>query len=99
MKASTGVHVATIQTDIQVLWELEQPPTTITTVPSFPLRKRNGSYEVGLLWKGEERPEDNKKAAVAAMKSLVKRLKDSGTFEQYENTLMRDYAELGGDRA
>ena len=48
------IQVSNIQTDIQVLWELDQPPTTTTTLPSFPLQKINDSYEVGLLWKTGE---------------------------------------------
>ena len=89
------IEVSNIQTGIQVLWELDQPPTTTTTLPSFPLRKINNSYELRLLWKTEERLADNKNAAESAVRSLIKRLQSSGEFENYEKILMGEYLELG----
>ena len=41
------IQVSNIQTDIQVLWELDQPPTTTTTLPSFPLRKMYALFVCG----------------------------------------------------
>ena len=92
---NTVIQVANIQTDIETLWELEQPPKTVSVPPAFPMIKSGKSFKVGLLWKGEERPQDNKARAIAAVKSLVSRLKRNNTFEAYQDILMGEYKELG----
>ena len=92
---NTVIQVANIQTDIETLWELEQPPKTVSVLPAFPMIKSGKSFKVGLLWKCEERPQDNKARAIAAVKSLVSRLKRNNTFEAYQDILMGESKELG----
>ena len=89
----SAVQVANIAADIQVLWELDQPPVAKSILPAFPLKKRQDRYDVGLLWKGVERPKDNKNQAAAALSALVKKLHSTGQYSQYLNVL-KEYAQL-----
>ena len=94
---TSQVHVTQVRkvaVDIEFLWELEQPAENIRTLPAFPMRKDGRKYEVGLLWKDERRPEDNKAQAVASARTLMKRLERSNQREAYENILMKEYVEL-----
>ena len=43
------VNVQRVAADIQVLWELDQPPADVKILPVFPLRKTGRTYEAGLL--------------------------------------------------
>ena len=47
-------------------------------LPAFPLERKEDGYEVGLLWKSETRPEDNRYQAYCLADKLVKRLEASG---------------------
>ena len=65
--------VSFVQADIQRLWELEEMPgqhhSDLSYFLNFPV-KVDGSYEVGLLWKGNQRPGDNYDQAVHRLESL-----------------------------
>ena len=52
-----------------------EEPIGKKVIPAFPLKKDidDNRYEVGLLWKGESRPQDNKKQAVSQAIALRKR--------------------------
>ena len=95
---STTFQVNCVQSDIQALWELEQPVRTSSSNdnwPAFPLSKNEGGYEVGLLWRNTERPPDNRQQALAAATSLEKKLARSGKREAYDAVLLDEYQKLG----
>lgn len=64
--ASTSIQVASVQTDLDCLWKLEEPLVNAEALSVFPLTKKEERYEVGLLWKSEERPKDSHSQALAA---------------------------------
>ena len=71
----------------------ELPITSEPTGPSFPLRRKGDEYEVGLLWKGEERTTENREQTHALARRQVERLeKERG--EEYEGVLIKEYGEL-----
>ena len=88
------VNVQRVAADIQVLWELDQPPADVKIFPAFPLRKTGRTYEAGLLWRDEKRPHDNKAQAIAAVKSLADKLERLGQRQEYEDIIMKEYSEL-----
>ena len=49
---------------------------------------------MGLLWKGDERPKDNRAQAMAVANSLVRKLELSGKRPQYDDVLIKEYCEL-----
>ena len=51
---------------------------------NIPVKKKDGSYEVGLLRKGNQRPDDNYDQAVHRLESLFYRLERSGRKQAYE---------------
>ena len=51
---------------------------------NFPVKRKGRSYEVGLLWKGNQRPDDNYDQAVHRLESLFYRLERSGRKQAYE---------------
>ena len=56
-----SVSVSCIRSDIYLverLWQLEEPAPTTKSLPVFPITRNNDRYEVGLLWKSEERPQE-----------------------------------------
>ena len=53
-----------------------------------------GKYEIGLLWKSDERPADNWVQAAGAVRKLHERLSVKKQAEKYEEVLMREYGEL-----
>ena len=61
---------------------------------AYPLRKKGSTYEVGLLWKGDERPEDYRAQVMAATNSLVRKLELFGKRPQYDAVLIKEYCEL-----
>ena len=95
-KLAQPAHVAFVQTDIQRLWELEEMPVKTLERrlwPAFPIRRKSHSYEVGLLWHSEERPDDNLQQATAAVASLVKTLQRKDQLKMYEDVILREYGE------
>ena len=62
--------------------------------PAFPLVASNGSYEIGLLWKGTARPDSNESQAYALAKSQMARLDRDGTRDAYDKVLLQEYSEL-----
>ena len=93
-KMVNGTQVGSVQTDLEFLWRLEEPSESACSLPAFPLRKKGSTYEVGLLWKGDERPEDNRTQAMAAANSLVRKLELSGKRPQHDDVLIKEYCEL-----
>ena len=57
--------------------------------------KNNNRYEVGLLWKKEDRSQDNRKQAISQAIALRKRLLGDGTLQEYKKVLIDEYLELG----
>ena len=90
------VRVAFVKNCIESLWEMEEPFGK-KVIPAFPLKKDidDNRYEVGLLWRGESRPQDNKKQAVSQAIALRKRLVKENTLDAYEKVLLEEYLELG----
>ena len=57
------VNVAYVTRQVEALWKLDDIPNSNQTIlPAFPISydKNARLYEVGLLWKGSQRPTDNK---------------------------------------
>ena len=48
-KMVNGTQVGSVQTDLELLWRLEEPSESACSLPAFPLRKKGSTYEVGLL--------------------------------------------------
>ena len=71
-----------------------EEPHVHDNLPAFPLKKCDDMYEVGLLWQGPDRPEDNKRQAVSSAVSLRRGLLKKNNLESYENVLMKEYQEL-----
>ena len=90
--------VSFVQADIQQLWELEEMPgqhhSDLSCFLNFPVKRIDGSYEVGLLWKGNQRPGDNYDQAVHRLESLLYRLERSGRKRAYEEVLIDEYSKL-----
>ena len=53
------VSVSCVAAQVEQLWKLDEVPPATKNAPDFPLRKTEDGYEVGLLWKSEQRPADN----------------------------------------
>ena len=87
------VKVAYVQNKIESLWEMEEPHVH-DNLPAFPLKKCDDMYEVGLLWQGPDRPEDNKRQAVSSAVSLRRGLLKKNNLESYKNVLMKEYQGL-----
>ena len=67
-----------------------------TILPAFPISydKNARLYKDGLLWKGSQRPRDNKDQAEASAKALRRRLEKNEAIDGYENVLMKEYQDL-----
>ena len=65
--------------------------------PILPMTFQNGRYQVGLLWKGHERPDDNRSQALAVTRNHLKhRLKDhTESRQRYDEVLLTEYTQLG----
>ena len=95
ISANPKIKINSIQTNLQVLWELDQPPKiSHNQIPAFPLQKIDGKYEAGLLWKGQEKPTDNKSQALSALNALTKRFDTASQLDEYENVLIKEYLSL-----
>ena len=57
-------------------------------MPVFPLRTTSEGYEVGLLWKSSERPDDNRQQAQAMALRLVDKVDRTGQQTAYDNVLL-----------
>ena len=60
---SDSLKVAFVQSSLDCLWEMETPVEQSNNWPAFPMTRTDGRYTVGLLWRSEERPLDNRKQA------------------------------------
>ena len=91
-----AVNVHWVQSKIETLWEMESPLQREDS-PVFPMSFPQGRYQVGLLWKGDERPHDNRVQAIAvANNQLNHRLKDQTENRQlYDEVLLTEYKQLG----
>ena len=63
-------------------------------MPVFPLRTTSEGYEVGLLWKSSERPDDNRQQAQAMALRLVDKVDRTGQRTAYDNVLLGEYRDL-----
>ena len=72
------VSVSCVAAHVEQLWKLDEVPPATKNAPDFPLRKTEDGYEVGLLWKSEQRPADNYAQAMAQAQSLIRQLKRNG---------------------
>ena len=89
------VKVSYVQNKVEPLWEMKEPHVH-DNLPAFPLKKCDDMYmyEVGWLWQGQDRPEDNKRQAVSSAVSLRRGLMKKNNLESYEDVLMKEYQEL-----
>ena len=73
-----SAYGSSLDEQVRTLFELEsQTVTEGRAGPAFPLVASNGSYEIGLLWKGTARPESNESQAYASAKSQMAHLYQS----------------------
>ena len=84
------------EASIERLWKLEEPTLVSTErlMPVFPLRTTSEGYEVGLLWKSSERPDDNRQQAQAMALRLVDKVDRTGQRTAYDNVLLGEYRDL-----
>ena len=92
---AAAIKVSSIQTDVSFLWELDEPLVKSSDLPAFLMVKKGSTYEVGLLWKSEERPPDNRSQALAAANQQVKSLASKDKRSVYDDVLLREYQDLG----
>ena len=90
--AYVAARSSSLDAHVQRLFEIEEFPTTCDhpTGPVFPLRKEE---RVGLLWKGEERPAENREQAHALARRQVERLAKERR-DEYEGVLIKEYGKL-----
>ena len=89
--------VAFVNSQVEALWQLEEPLTekgVENLLPAFPLERTAEGYEVGLLWKNTARPADNRNQALAAASRLVQRLELSESRKAYDKVILQEYADL-----
>ena len=92
----TYCDVRTIEEQVERLWAVEELPfqRDKNSQPSFPMKKIEGHYEVGLMWKGVERPEDNHQTATAIAAKMAEKMDMRGSRESYESVLLDEYQQL-----
>ena len=90
------INVHYVQNMIETLWEMEEPLQRADH-PILPMTFQNGRYQVGLLWKGHERPDDNRSQALAVTRNHLKhRLKDhTESRQRYDEVLLTEYTQPG----
>ena len=82
-----AVNVHWVQSKIETLWEMESPLQREDS-PVFPISFSQGRYQVGLLWKGDERHDTRAQAIAVANNQLNHRLKNQTENRQlYNNPL------------
>ena len=88
--------VKTAEEKVERLWAIEDLPVEKKGCqrPAFPITKVDKIYEVGLLWRGIERPEDNCFAVRGMAEKLVEKLENHGRREEYEGVLIEEYSRL-----
>ena len=96
-RAATGkvnVHYVSNR-EVETLWEMEAPMKS-EEIPLLPMTVEKGRYQVGLLWKGEERPDDNRNQALAVARHNLKRKLQDGTEDRkcYDEVLLAEYSQL-----
>ena len=95
-KKEKTMAVGFVQSQVELLWQMEEPLPVEhgEDLPAFPIRQMEGKYEIGLLWKSDERPADNRAQAAGAVRKLYERLSVKKQAEKYEEVLMSEYGEL-----
>ena len=73
---------------------MEDVPEVASHLPDFPIERVGASYQVGLLWRSEQRPPDNYAQAMATAKSLLKKLELNGKRKLYDDVLISEYLSL-----
>ena len=88
--------VRTMEEQVERLWAVEELPfqRDKNSQPCFPMKKIEGHYEVGLMWKGVERPEDNRQSATAIAAKMAEKMDMRGSRESYESVLLDEYQQL-----
>ena len=77
-----SVQVAYIHNRVETLREVEEPVgRNKKCLPAFPLHRNNNRYEVGLLWKNEDRPQDR---YITEIKRYLNRLRCGKYFLEME---------------
>ena len=90
------VNVHTVSNrEVDTLWEMEAPMKSEES-PLLPMTFEKGRYQVGLLWKGEERPDDNRNQALAVAHHNLKHKLQDGTEDRkrYDKVLLTEYSQL-----
>ena len=80
-----AVNVHYVQNKIETLWEMEEPLQRADH-PILPMTFQNGRYQVGLLWKGHERPDDNRSQALAVTRNRFVCPDEKGSMTTYRLT-------------
>ena len=75
--ATVNVHYISNR-EVETLWEMEAPMKS-EEIPLLPMTYEKGRYQVGLPWKEEERPNDNRNQALAVARHNLKRKLQDGT--------------------
>ena len=89
-------RVSYVKAALDVLREMEAPVGKGSNWPEFPMSLVDGMFVVGLLWRSEERPADNRQQAFAAAKSQVRKLEDNTDARRaYDQALLQEYVQLG----
>ena len=96
-RAATGkvnVHYVSNR-EVETLWEKEAPMKS-EEIPLLPMTVEKGLYQVGLLWIGEERPDNNRNQALAVARHSLKRKLQDGTEDRkcYDEVLLAEYSQL-----
>ena len=88
--------VRTMEEQVERLWAVEELPfqRDKNSQPCFPMKKIEGRHEVGLMWKGVERPEDNRQSATAIAAKMAEKMDMRGSRESYESVLLDEYQQL-----
>ena len=95
-KKKKTVAVGFVQSQVELLWQMEEPLPVEhgEDLLAFPIRQMEGKYEIGLLWKSDEMPADNRAQAAGAMRKLHERRSVKKQAEKYEEVLMMEYGKL-----